>query len=313
MRIVSLLPAATEWVCALGAEEHLVGRSHACNYPPSVASLPVLTQSAVTGGGTDDINRQVSETLQKGLSIYEVNLERLRSVDPDLIITQAQCEVCAVSLPQLEQLLQDWSGQRPELLSMEPMTLKQVLDAGLRIGRMVGRFEEAMRLLGASEKKLQVLRSRLGLDRSGRTLPSVACVEWMDPLMTAGHWMSDVAEMAGGRAVLSDKGRPSERVPWEALREEDPDVIAVMPCGFSVPDIVQELPSLLEQEEWSDLQAVRQERVYLLDGSAYFNRPGPRIYRSIELLAAALNPEKGGAYVKPEEWEMINLAEIGRW
>ena len=313
MRIVSLLPAATEWVCALGAEEQLVGCSHACNYPPSVASLPVLTKSTVTGGGTGDINRQVSDTLQKGLSIYEVDLERLRSVDPDLIITQAQCEVCAVSLPQLEKLLQDWPGQRPELFSMAPMTLKQILDVGLRIGRVIDRVEEAMRLLGTSEKKLKILRSRLGLDRSDRALPSVACVEWMAPLMTAGHWMSDVAEMAGGQAVLSDKGSPSERITWEALQEEDPDVIAVMPCGFSVPEIVQELPCLLEQEAWFDLQAVRQERVYLLDGSAYFNRPGPRIYRSIELLAVALNPEQGERYVEPEEWEMINLAEIGRW
>ena len=313
MRIVSLLPAATEWVCALGAEKHLVGRSHACDYPPSVASLPVLTQSAVTGGGTGEINRQVSETLQKGLSIYDVDLERLRSIDPDLVITQAQCEVCAVSLSRLEQLLQDWSGQRPELLSMEPMTLKQVLDTGLRIGRRLGRMEEAMRLLGASEKELKVLQARLGLDRPDRALPRVACVEWLDPLMTAGHWMSDVVEMAGGRAVLSQKGNPSERVTWEELQKEDPNVIAVMPCGLSVPEIVQELPHLLEQEAWFDLQAVRQERVYLMDGSAYFNRPGPRIYRSIELMAAALNPDEGGRYAEPEEWEMINLAEIGRW
>jgi iron complex transport system substrate-binding protein len=294
MRIVSLLPAATEWIAAFGAEDDLAGRSHECDTPASVQDVPVVTKPTYeSNGDSSAIDAAVQTQLQQGLSLYEVDLEQLRALEPDLILTQAQCEVCAVSLPQLEDELADWSGQDPEILSMEPMTLKEVLDVALRIGRRIGRAEMAMQVIAAKERALQQLRNRMGLHRrtDPETLPTVACIEWMEPLMTAGHWMPDVAEMAGGRAVCAEKGTPSQVIDWGGLRAADPEVLAILPCGFTLEETRRDMHYLTERDGWNDFQAVQNGRVMLLDGNAYFNRPGPRLYRSIELLAEALHPD----------------------
>ena len=313
MRIVSLLPAATEWIAAFGAEDDLVGRSHECDTPASVQDVPVVTKSTYeSSGDSAAIDAAVQEQIQQGLSLYKVDLERLRALEPDLILTQAQCEVCAVSLPQLEDALADWSGSEPEILSMEPMTLKEVLDVALRIGRTIGRAEMAMQVIAAKERALQQLRNRMGLHRrtDPETLPTVACIEWMEPLMTAGHWMPDVAEMAGGRAILAEKGTPSQVVEWSDLRAADPDVLAVLPCGFTLEETRRDLHYLTERDGWNDLQAVQNGRVVLLDGNAYFNRPGPRLYRSIELLAEAIHPDAVDAEALGiESWERQRSAD----
>ncbi len=307
MRIISLLPAATEWIAALGATSELVGRSHACDAPPEVQALPTVTRPRFTpGGDTKAIDDRVQEQLREELSLYDVDLDRLRALEPDLLLTQAQCEVCAVSRDQLDEAPAAWTGRRPEVLSLQPMTLKQVFDQVLTIGRKIGRLEAAMRVLAAQELALGHLHDRLGLSRdvNPASLPAVACIEWMEPLMTAGHWMPDVAAHAGGRAVLAEKGAPSRCITWEALREADPDVIAVMPCGFSLGEMIRDLHYLTERDGWNGLRAVRSGRVYLFDGNAYFNRPGPRLLRSIELLAATLHPDRlpwDEIGVRPEE------------
>lgn len=314
MRIVSLLPAATEWVCAFGGEGDLVGRSHECDTPASVQALPAVTRPTYEGSGDSAaIDAAVQEQLQAGLSLYEVDLERLRTLEPDLILTQAQCEVCAVSLPQLEATLADWSSGAPEIFSMEPMTLKEVLDTALRLGRAIGRADAAMPFIARKERLLKQLRDRIGVDRrtDPETLPAVACIEWMEPLMTAGHWMPDVVDMAGGRAVLAEKGKPSRTVDWAELRDADPDVLALMPCGFTLEETTRDLHYLTDREGWSDLRAVRTGRVVLFDGDAYFNRPGPRLYRSIALLASALHPDAVDAEVlAPASWERRLLRNV---
>lgn len=314
MRIVSLLPAATEWICAFGGRADLVGRSHECDTPPAVQELPAVTKPTFeSSGDSAAIDEQVQDQLQQGLSLYEVDLDRLRALKPDLIVTQAQCEVCAVSLPQLEDELQAWSDGQPDIFSMEPMTLKGVLDAALRLGRTINRAESAMEVIAKKERQLKALRNRIGIDRQTdpETLPSVACIEWMEPLMTAGHWMPDVAAMAGARAVSAEAGKPSPTVDWNDLRAADPEVIAVMPCGFTMEEIVRDRRYLTGRSGWSELRAVRNERVYCFDGDAYFNRPGPRLYRSIELLAAALHPPRVPADVLSIElWEMQSLSAI---
>ncbi len=309
MRILSLLPAATEWVCALGAEAELVGRSHECDDPPSVQALPVVTQPAfAVEGDSAAIEARVQARLQDGLSLYDVDLEQLRALQPELVLTQAQCEVCAVSLPQLETALGAWTGAPPQLFSMEPQTLKQVLGTALRLAKVLGRVEAAMHWIGEAEQRLMALRGRLGLHkRSDRSAwPTVACIEWMEPLMIAGHWVPDVVEMAGGRAVLAEKGTRSRTVAWDDLRAADPDVIAVVPCGFTLEQTTRDLHFLTDRAGWVALKAVRKGRVYLFDGNAYFNRPGPRLYRSIDLLAAALRPEQMPEFVV-EDWEMKGL------
>ncbi len=296
MRIVSLLPAATEWVCAFDASEDLVGRSHACDFPPSIRALPALTRVAFDVGhaGSSEIDAAVRGRLLEGLSLYAVDLDRLRALRPDLVLTQAQCAVCAVEASQLEAALAAWTDGRPRLFSMEPMTFKEVLNAALRLGRELGRTEAAMRVVAEGERRLLTLRERLGLPRSAdpATFPTVACIEWLEPVMTAGHWMPDVAERAGGRAVLADAGAPSRYVAWDDLRAADPDVIAVMPCGFPLERTRRDLHLLTSKPGWDSLRAVRNGRVFLFDGNAYFNRPGPRLHRAAELLAAALHPER---------------------
>ena len=303
MRILSLLPATTEWVCALGAEADLVGRSHECDFPASVKALPSVTRAPTFDGDSAEIDRQVQSQLQQGLSLYSLDLDALRALQPDVVLTQAQCAVCAVSLPQLEAALGQWTVRRPKVVSIEPMTLKQVLDAGLRIGRTIGRLEAAMQFVAEQEVRLERLRRRLGNKRT-----SVAFIEWMEGLMTAGHWMPDVIAQAGGEAVLAERGARSRYIKWGALLEADPDVLAVAPCGFSLEATRRDLHYLARRVGWAELRAVREERVFLFDGNAYFNRPGPRLYRAIELLAAALHPDVvAWKDVRAEPWE------VDRW
>jgi iron complex transport system substrate-binding protein len=315
MRIVSLLPAATEWVCTLGGQEDLVGRSHECDYPDNVQDVPVVTSPTYDAeGDSAAIDDAVQEQLQDGLSLYEVDLERLRALEPDLIVTQDQCEVCAVSRPELEAQLGDWTGGAPEVVSMRPQTLKEVLDEALRLARAMDALEQGMEVIANLETGLKVLRDQIGVDRSTnpQSLPSVACIEWLEPLMVTGHWMPDVVEMAGGRPVLGTAGEPTEPVEWGDLRKADPDVLALMPCGFTVDETRRDLHYLTEHSVWEDLAAVQNERVALLDGNAYFNRPGPRLYRAIEVLASVLHPEK----VRPDPpvaaWERQYLHSIRR-
>jgi iron complex transport system substrate-binding protein len=305
MRIVSLLPAATEWVCALGAADALVGRSHECDHPPEIRDRPVLTAPSFDAeADSAAIDDAVEAQVQDGLSLYDVDLDRLRALDPDLIVTQDQCDVCAVSRSGLEEHLAEWTGTAPSVFSLQPSTLKDLFDEVLRLGRKLGRLERAMEVLADGETRLKALRNRIGVDRrtDPETLPSVVCIEWLEPLMVAGHWMPDVVDMAGGRPVLAEAGTPTRRVEWGTVREADPDVIACMPCGFTVEETRRDLSYLTERKGWEDLTAVRRGRVALLDGSAYYNRPGARIYRAIALLASVIYPDLS-LESPPAPWE----------
>lgn len=312
MRIVSLLPAATEWVCALGAADRLVGRSHECDHPPEIQDRPVVT--APTFDAADDsaaIDDAVQAQVQEGLSLYEVDLNRLRALDPDLVVTQDQCDVCAVNRSQLEARLADWTGGTPSVFSMQPQTLKEVFDEALRLGRRLDRLDAAMEVLAEGEAQLKTLRDRIGVDRrtDPASLPSVACIEWLEPLMVAGHWMPDVVEMAGGRPVLAEAGTPTKRVDWAALRDADPDVIVCMPCGFTVEETRRDLHYLTNREGWEELSAVQSDRVALLDGNAYYNRPGRRLYRAIAILATVLYPDLT-LDPSPAAWERQDLDRL---
>lgn len=312
MRIVSLLPAATEWICEFGAGESLVGRSHECDYPPEVQDRPILTQPTYDAeGDSAAIDKAVTDRVQNGLSLYEVDLERLQDLNPDLIVTQDQCDVCAVSRQALEEVLGERFGASTELFSMQATTLKGVLDEALRLGRTIDRVEEAMNALANLETGLRGLREEIGVDRrtNPESLPSVVCIEWMDPLMVAGHWMPDVVEMAGGNPIMATAGEPSRRVAWEDVTAADPDVLVCVPCGFSVEQTRRDLDALRERDGWERLSAVRESRVALLDGDAYFNRPGPRLYRAIEVLASVVHPEQA-IQPAPQPWERQWLHDV---
>ena len=299
-RIVSLLPAATEWLFAIGAGDRLVGRSHACDQPEEARDLPAVTASRIAEGCTPDsqaIDRAVRDRLTEGLSVFEVDVEQLRSLRPDLIVTQDQCGACAIPRSELRDRLDGLPGGGAELVNFAPSTLKEVFDGVLRLGRRLDRLEEAMDRIGRGERRLADLRRRIGLRKDGslegRSRPRVACIEWFEPLMIGGHWMPDVVEQAGGRPVIVEQaGERSIEVDWTRVREADPDVLLLMPCGFDLEAARANLSYCRDREGWQDLRAVRRGRVLLADGDRYFNRPGPSLYRAIAVLAEALHPQR---------------------
>jgi len=287
-RVVSLIASSTEIVCALGCEDRLVGRSHECDFPETVKRLPVCTEPKLKVDMAGyAIDEQVKAIIQEGLSVYRVHADRLKQLQPDIIITQTQCEVCAVSLRDVEAAVCDWVGSRPRIVSLEPNALAD-------IWADIGRVATALGVLDRGAALVEQLQSRMAaIAERARHLPdrpTVACVEWIEPLMAAGNWMPELVEMAGGVNLFGMAGQHSPWLTWEELRARDPDVIFVSPCGFDIARSRAEMPALTAKPEWPQLRAVRSGRVYLADGNQYFNRPGPRIVESLEILAEILHP-----------------------
>ncbi len=288
-RIVSLIASATEIVAALGFEKQLVGRSHECDFPPSITGIPVCSASKIDAQASSRrIDAQVRAMVDQALSVYRVDAELLDRLAPDLIITQSQCEVCAVSLADVQQAVGELVSSRPEVVSLEPMDL---YDVWKDIRRVAGALEDA----GSGEELVDSLTARLGdLGRRAKRLaekPRIACIEWIDPLMFAANWVPSLVEIAGGRITMGEAGRHSGYFDFDELASSDPDVIAVMPCGFDIAQSLVEMPALAGCPGWSRLSAVRNDRVFVTDGNQYFNRPGPRLVESAEILAELLHPE----------------------
>ena len=288
-RIVSLIASSTEIVCALGFGDQLVGRSHECDFPPWVQRLPVCTGPKFATDGTSyEIDQRVKAILAEGLSVYRVDAERLRALAPDVIVTQSQCEVCAVSLRDVEQAVCEWIESRPRIVSLEPYALadvwRDIATVATALGAAQRGVELVTRLRGRIEKIVEPAR---GL----RERPSVAVVEWIDPLMAAGNWMPELVEMAGGVNLFGEAGKHSPWMTIEDLADRDPDWILVIPCGFDLERTRADMPALAARPEWMRLRAVRERRVVLGDGNQYFNRPGPRLVESLEILAEILHPE----------------------
>ena len=293
-RVVSLIASSTEIVCALGFQHRLVGRSHECDFPSSVEPLPVCTAPKLNPQASSQaIDQQVKRILQDGLSVYRVDADLLKQLQPDLIITQTQCEVCAVSLRDVEQALCAWldsgpqQGPPPRVVSLEPNALTDVWADVQRVAEALGAPASGTELAERLQQRMAAIAKK------ARTLgarPTVACIEWIEPLMAAGNWMPELVRMAGGVNLFGEAGKHSPWMSWEQLREADPEVIVVLPCGFDIHRSRQEMPALTEKPGWGQLQAVRNRRVYLTDGNQYFNRPAPRLAESLEILAEVLHP-----------------------
>jgi iron complex transport system substrate-binding protein len=288
-RIVSLIASATEIVCALGFEEQLVGRSHECDFPAPVKRLPVCTEPKFdVEGSSYEIDQRVKAVLQEGLSVYRVHADLLKELRPDVIVTQSHCEVCAVSQRDVERAVCDWLGNRPQVVSLAPNALAEVWDSVRQVAGALGVSERGEELIRSLQRRMSAVVERAcGLP--GR--PSVAYVEWIEPLMAGGNWMPELVAMAGGVNLFGEAGKHSPWMTWEELRGRDPDVIFVAPCGFDLARTRQEMPALTGRAGWADLGAVRVGRVYLADGNQYFNRPGPRLVESLEILGETLHPE----------------------
>ena len=288
-RVVTLIPSATEIVAALGAGNRLVGRSHECDHPPEAARLPVLTAPKVPlHGRSDEIDRQVKSLLEQALAVYRVEAPLLRDLAPELIVTQAQCDVCAVSLAEVEAATRDWLGGTARILSLAPNGLDDVWADINRVGGALGLAHEAETLVADLTARLRRVADRAA-EASHR--PSVACIEWIEPLMAAGNWVPELVEIAGGRGLFGVAGRHSPWMYWDDLVDADPEIIVVMPCGFDIDRSRAEIETLTGQPEWNDLQAVKASQVFIVDGNQYFNRPGPRLADSGEILAELFHPD----------------------
>jgi len=287
-RIVSLIASATEIVCALGFEDQLVGRSHECDYPPSVKSLPQITSPKFNVEGTSaEIDHRVKSIVQDALSVYRVDAAMLEELKPTHIITQSQCEVCAVSLKDVEQAVCELTSSRPSIVSLEPNSLDDVWADISRVG-------EALDATPRAEQVVDELKSRMDdiVQRTHwlDTNPSVAYIEWIEPLMAGGNWMPELISMAGGLNLFGEAGKHSPWMTWDDLVTKDPDVIFVAPCGFDIPRTLEEMNLLSDKDDWKHLKAVRDGRVFVADGNQYFNRPGPRLAESLEILAEVIHP-----------------------
>ncbi|MGB1896538.1 MAG: cobalamin-binding protein [Parvibaculales bacterium] len=288
MKIVSLLPSATEIVAALGLAENLVGRSHECDWPAGLDHLPVLTQPKMNPlENAATIDRDVRALVEDGTSVYKLDADAIRAIAPDFVITQSQCELCAVSLGEVETALQDWVGAtRPKLVSLEPMSLADLADDIAKTGAALDVEQRADRLNGDMAEGFAALRA------TTETLPrkKVFFMEWTTPLMGAGNWMPETIAAAGGEVVLGQEGAHSPTVTLAEIAAADPDVILVGPCGFSIDRARQEMAVLQDNKDWQELRAVRAGDVYLVNGNHFFNRPGPRLLQSAEIVAEILHP-----------------------
>jgi iron complex transport system substrate-binding protein len=288
-RVVSLLSSATEIVAALGCENWLVGRSHECDFPRSVLRLPVCSEPRIdVTAGSAEIDRQVKSLLRDALSIYRVDSGRLRELRPDVILTQTQCEVCAVSRRDVEQALCDLVGFGPTIVSLEPYNLADVWSSVRQVAGALGVSDRGREV---AERLANRLRSLAERTAAMPYRPRVACLEWFDPLMSAGNWVPELVEIVGGVNLFGEAGRHSPWMSWDELIESDPDVLVLLPCGWDIARCRRELHVLTERPEWRRLRAVRDGCAFVTDGNQFFNRPGPRLVESAEILAEILHPQ----------------------
>jgi iron complex transport system substrate-binding protein len=305
-RIISLLPSATEIVAALGFVENLVGRSHECDFPPGVERLPICSSTKVPADGNSyEIDERVKQIVAEGLSVYRVDVDRLRELQPDLILTQTQCAVCAVTPRDLEQALRTWVGAQPTMVSLEPNNLSDVWKDMRRVGGALGVPQRAEDLIDSLNQRLTAIRE----EARELSHPAVAAIEWLGPLMAGGNWMPEPIEIAGGRSLFARAGEHSNWLDWATLIEADPDVVLLLPCGFKIAQTIRDLNLLTENPSWANLRAVRQRQVYLIDGHHFFNRPGPRLVESAEIVAEILHPDVFSFGHRGTGWISIDEAQ----
>jgi iron complex transport system substrate-binding protein len=296
VRIVSLLPSATEILFAIGAGDEVVGVTHECDFPPEAIARPHLTSSALPQAGSSaEIDRHVRRSLHEGSSLYHLDSELLERLAPDLIVTQELCVVCAVSYEIVQRAVRRLRGD-PRLMSLEPSSLDDVFGTISFLGELTGHQRGAAGLLAELRSRVDALRSRA---REQAQRPRVLVLEWTAPPMSGGHWTPGLVELAGATPVLGNPGANSRVLEWDEIAGADPDAIVVGPCGFDLQRTHEAIAELEKNPAWRDLRAVREGRVHPIDGSAYLNRPGPRLVDTAELIAAAVVPDTSVATPLP--------------
>jgi iron complex transport system substrate-binding protein len=314
MRILSLLPSATEILCLLGLGNELIGVSHECDYPPEVQEKPVITASGISPSlRSDEVHQDVKRHLHPTHSLYRIDEDLLRELHPDLILTQELCEVCAISAGQVRMAARVLEGAC-RIVSLEPHNLNQILDTILIVGEETERRGKAEAVIGDLRQRIERVKSTT---RSLGVRPKVFCMEWMDPVMAGGHWIPEIVSLAGGVDGLGGAGARSLRLDWDSVQRYQPDAVVIMPCGYKIQRTLSEVQRLASRPGWPDLPAVRAGQVYIVNSPAYFSRPGPRIVTGLEILAQTLHPELFRGLAPPEsavrlEWEKGSLGSAER-
>lgn len=316
MRIVSLLASATEMIAALGCLDQMVGRSHECDYPPEVKHLPLVSTVQIdTSTSSAEIDAQIKQAAHnkdavqgdalKALSIYTIDTALLQELQPDIIFTQTQCEVCAVSERDVNQALKQVTGLQPRIVSLAPYRLGDVWEDMLRVGEALERQTQAQTLIHGYQQRLEHLSEITAKVGAGAQKPRFVVLEWLDPLIAAGNWTPELVAYAGGELVLGEIGTHAPRLTWQELQDADPDVLVLAPCGYNLERTLKDVPLLQQNPAWQSLQAVRNGRVYSIDGNYYLNRSGPRLVESAELLGYAFWGERLEIAVDEKGWQVI--------
>lgn len=297
MKIVSLLPSSTEIVYALGLGEQLAAVTHECDFPADAKRKPVITRSVLGSGlSSAEIDAQVRGQLADSHSLYTIDRELLNAIRPDVILTQQLCDVCAVSYSDVLDAVRSLPRPGPRVVNLEPTTFDDVLDTIQTVGMVTGCPEQAEEVCASLRTRIKRVRTRAA---QAASRPRVVLLEWIDPLFCGGHWDPELVQVAGGVDALGRMHKPSERVLWDSVRDYAPEILVVAQCGFSVERTAQDMPTLEALPGYGDLPAVRAGGVYVVNGSDYFSRPGPRLVDSLELLASMIHPNLFGSLACP--------------
>ena len=302
-RVLSLLSSTTEIIYALGCGDRLVGRSHECDYPEKVSELPICTIPKFNVDGTSrEVDDEVKSLVQNALSIYNINEKLLKELKPDIIFTQSQCEVCAVSLSDVENALKNITGLSSRVISVEPNSIEDIFNDILTIAEILNvrkRGKELVELIKAKIDSTEKIVYQ-------KSIPSVAAIEWIDPLMAAGNWVPQLIRVAGGKNLFGEAGKHSPWMKYNDLVEQDPEIIIVMPCGYDIKKSLIEIKTLESKKGWGSLKAVRNRNVYITDGNQFFNRPGPRIIESLEILLEIIHSDFSESKHIDSGWIKLN-------
>jgi len=307
MRIVSLLPSATEIVCAIGLGDELVGVTHECDYPPEVVGKPIITRSVqdLSTSSSRDIHRLVSAAVHGGSSLYALDEAALEAARPDLIVTQELCRVCAVSYREVNEVARAIDADI-SVVSLEPTSIEGIFNTITTVGAMAEAEDAAIDLVEALRERLGAIEAHVQARRdAGRYAPRVVGLEWLDPPFAVGHWVPEQIRRAGGWDLLGADGEPSTQTTWDAIADVDPEMLLLMPCGYHLADTVAEWSRTNRPPGYADLTAVDRDQIFALDGSAYFSRPGPRVIDGIELLAEIFDPDGFVDIAPPGSWTPV--------
>ena len=308
MRIVSLLPSATEIVCALGLAHELVGISHACDWPPEIAGTPVMTRRvhAEADASSREIHRLVEHSVHGGSSLYALDEAALEAAEPDLILTQELCPACALSYREVNAVARAIDADI-RVVSLEPTSLEGIFNTIATVGAMTDAEDEAVEVVGGLRERLGRIETRVATRReAGRTPRRVVALEWLDPPFAVGHWVPEQIRRAGAWDLLGSEGGRSVETSWDAVRDVDPEMLILMPCGFHLEDGLEQWARTPRPASWTGLTAVRDGRVFCVDGSAYFSRPGPRVIDGMELLAELFDPEGAAGSAPGGSWTRVD-------